>query len=99
MFSPAEYWYGSNLDTFWLFCPYAGDIFKRRELLEGLEPSTVIVGIDDELEMLPPLIMAAVHPFDFTIGPGMIWLCASMLDAVLATYLVEAMPHGNERPS
>ena len=37
-----------------------GDIFERREPIEGLEPSIVIVGIDEELEILPQLIMAAL---------------------------------------
>lgn len=87
-----------DFKLFSLFCPDAGDIFERCEPFERLEPSTVIVGIDEELEMLPQLIMApvmvafdggvldaAVHPFDLTIGPRMVGLGESMLDAVFAT--------------
>ena len=32
-------------------CPYFADVFEGRETLEGLQPSAVIVGIDEVIEM------------------------------------------------
>ena len=81
-----------------------GDIFERREPFEGLEPSIVIVGIDEELEILPQLIMAAlVVTFDGAIFDVRFIRSTSLLAQewfglmgrcsmpFLATYLVEAM--------
>ena len=78
--------------SFWLFFPDAGHIFERREPSEDLEPSTVILGIDDDVEMLPQRIMvallvafdggildSAVHPFDLTIGPRLLGLVSRCL--------------------
>ncbi len=64
----------------------------------------MIVGVDEELKMLPELVVAvvmvaldggvfdgAVHPLNLTIGPRVVRLGEPVLDTVLATDLVEAV--------
>ena len=65
-----------------LFLPNLADSFVGREAAQGLEPAAVVVGIDEQLQVVPQLIMAgvmvaldrgvldgAVHPLDLTVGP------------------------------
>ncbi len=49
-----------DLESNWVFCPDACDIFIGRKAAEVLQPATVIVGVDEDLEVLPELVMAVV---------------------------------------
>ena len=64
----------------------------------------MIVGVDEDLEVPPELVMAivvvafdggvldgAVHPLDLAVGPRMVRLGEPVFDTVLATDLVEAV--------
>ncbi len=94
----------NDLESNWVFCPDACDIFVGRKAAEVLQPATVIVGVDEDLKVLPELVMAvvviafdggvldgAVHSLDLSVGPGMVRLGEPVLDAVLAADLVEAV--------
>ena len=85
-----------KFESFWLRSPAFGDVFVRCEALEGLQPPSVVVGIDEVgkvgLELLVSIIMIAldsrfldraVHAFDLSIGPWMIGLCQPVLDGIL----------------
>ncbi len=76
-----------------------------REPAQGLEPTGIIVGVDEQLqvgsELLVGLVMVAldggvldgsVHPLDLTVGPGMVGLGQTMLDAVLVADAIEHVP-------
>jgi hypothetical protein len=78
------------------------DEFVWCEAAQGLEPTRVVVGIDEERQVRPELVVAvvvvaldgrvldrAVHPLDLTIGPRMVHLGQAMLDAVLVADPVE----------
>ena len=67
----------------WLGCPNFTDVFEGCEAFEGLEPSSIIVGINKVVEVgfaLPMVVVMvafdlgfldrAVHPFD--LGSGFI---------------------------
>jgi hypothetical protein len=68
-----------------VFCPDAGGVFLGSEPAQGLQAATVIVGVDEALEMLPQFVVAAlvvafeggvldgaVHPLDLAIGPWVV---------------------------
>ena len=72
--------------------------------MQGLQASTVIIGADEQLEVLSELVVAvvvvafdgcvldrAVHPLDLTIGPRVVRLGEPMVDAVFTADLVEAV--------
>ena len=42
-----------DFESFRLLCPDAGDVFVWREAPQCLEPSGMVVCIEEELEMLP----------------------------------------------
>ena len=86
----------------WLGCPAFADVFVGCESAQGLEPSAVVVGVDEVVEMRGQLGVAVVmiafdrgfldrpvHPFHLSVGPGMLDLGETVLDAVLATAHVE----------
>ncbi len=90
----------------WLDCPYFADVLEGGEAFEGLEPSSIIVGIDEVVEVGFELLMAvvmvafdsclldrSVHPFDLAIGPGMLDLGEPVLDTVLVAAEVEHVRH------
>ena len=87
-----------------VFCPDASDVLVGRETAKGLQTAAVIVGIDEELEVLPEFVVAgvvvaldggildgAVHPLDLAIGPRVVRFGEPVLNAVLATDLIEAV--------
>ncbi len=93
-----------DFESFWFFCPDASDIFVRGEPAQRLQPAAVVIGVDEQLEVSPELVVAvvviafyggvfdgAVHPLDLPVGPGMVGLGEPMLDAVLTADLVEAV--------
>jgi len=49
-----------EFESVWFFCPDARDIFVWCEAAQGLEPAAVVIGVDEELEMLPELVVAIV---------------------------------------
>jgi hypothetical protein len=68
-----------------VFCPDGGHVFVRCEPAQGLQAATVIVGVDEALEVLPQFVVAAlvvafdggvldgaVHPLDLAIGPWVV---------------------------
>jgi hypothetical protein len=72
----------------------------------------MIIGVYEDLEMVSKLVMTivmvafdggvldgAVHPLDLAVGPRVVRLCQSVLDAVLAADLVEAMDPVARGPS
>lgn len=88
------------------FCPLFANELVRRETLEGLQPSAEVVGVDEQVEMLFELPVAvivkafdggfldgAVHPLDLAVGPRVLDLGQTVLDAVLAAAHAEHMLH------
>ena len=79
-------------------------MFVGCEAAQGLQPAAVVIGVHEELKVLPELVVAvvvvafdggildgAVHAFDLAVGPGVVGLGKPVLDAMLATDLVEAV--------
>jgi hypothetical protein len=69
-----------EFELFRFFCPDACDVFVGRQAAQGLEPAAMILGVNEELEVLPYLVVAivvvaldgrfldgAVHPFDLAV--------------------------------
>ena len=99
-------------EALWVFFPDTSHVLVRSEATEHLQSTSVIVGIDEELKMLPKLVVAgivvaldggildrAIHPFHLAIGPRMVGLGQSMLDAVFTTDLIEPMVAMMGRPA
>ena len=90
----------------WFGCPHFAAVFEGCESLEGLQPPTIIVGIDEVVEMCSQLRMAvimipfdgrlldcSVHPFDLPVGPGMLDFGGAVLDPVFFAAHVEHVGH------
>lgn len=43
-----------------LFCPDARDVFIGCQAAQGLEPTCMVVGVDEELKVLPELVVVVV---------------------------------------
>src|SRR5450830_796326 len=82
-------------ESIWFVCPGFADGFKGREPLQGLETLGEVVGVEERCEVLAKLVVAvvviapdscllegAVHAFNLSIRPRVIWLCQPMLDPV-----------------
>lgn len=93
-------------ELFGFDCPDFADVFEGREALEGFETASIIVGIDGVVEMRRQLRMAvimvpfdgslldrAVHPFDLSVGPGMLDFGEPVLDPVFFAPHVEHVGH------
>ncbi len=78
-------------------CPSFANELLGCESFEGVQSPSEIEGADEVGEMPAELIMAvvgvafdgrvldgSVHPFDLTVGPGMVDLGEAVLDVVLA---------------
>lgn len=87
-----------------LFCPAFADELVRREAFERLQPASEIVGGDEIGEMRPQLVVRfvevsfdrrildrAVHAFDLTVRPGMLWFRQPMVDVVTCASEFEGM--------
>ncbi len=48
------------LESFWLICPAFADVFVRSETFEGLETASVIIGVDEVIEVRAKLLMAVI---------------------------------------
>jgi|GEM_PF-3096693 hypothetical protein len=44
----------------WFSCPHFADVFEGCESLEGLQPPTIIVGVNEVVEMRGQLGMAVI---------------------------------------
>jgi hypothetical protein len=86
----------------WLRCPYLADIFEGCEALEGLQPTAIIVGVDEVVEVRSQLCVAVimvafdaglfdrlVHPFDLAASPLVPNLGEPVLDPVFVAAHVE----------
>ena len=95
-----------EFESFWLGSPAFADVFVRREALQGLQPSSVVVGVDEvgevSFELIVSIVMVAldgrfldraVHALDLAIGPGMLDLGQPMFDAILLAAHIEHMCH------
>ena len=84
--------------------PEFAEIFVGRKSLEGLESSGKVVGPDEVGQVRFELVMGVVevsldrsfldgpvHPFDLSVGPGMVGLCEPVLDPMNETEPVERM--------
>ena len=93
-----------KFESFWLGSPAFADVFVGREPLQGLQPSSVVVGINEVGEVCFELIVSvvmvaldggfldrAVHALDLAIGPGMLDLSQPMFDAILLAAHIEHM--------
>ena len=82
-----------EFEVLWFFCPQGADVFVGCEPFEGLESTGEVVGIDEVDKVLPEVLVglvvealyggffqSSVHAFDLSVGPGMLWLGATMLD-------------------
>ena len=85
-----------------VLCPDLADELVGCEAVERLQAAAKVVGRHEVIEVLPELVVVIVvealdggvldgpvHAFDLSIGPGMIDFGEAVLDAVLATALVE----------
>ena len=74
------------------------------EATQRLEPARVVIGIEEELQVDPELVVALVvvafdgrffegpvHALDLTIRPRMVRFCQAVLDVVLCADPVEDM--------
>ena len=81
------------------------DVFVGREAAKGLEPASVIVGVQEELQVASELVVAlvvvafdsrflegSVHPLDLPIVPRVVGLRQAVFDAVLVADPVEHVP-------
>ena len=95
-----------EFESLWFDCPSFADELIGCESFEGLQSPSEIVRADEVGEMPAELIMAvvvvafdgrvldgSVHPFDLTVGPGMVDLGEAVLDVVLATAHGEHVRH------
>ncbi len=83
------------------------DVFVGREAIEDLEPAGEVVGREEVAQVSAQLTVAvvmeafyrclldcSVHPFDLTIGPGMVDLGEPVLDAVLVADAIKDVVEG-----
>src|SRR5262249_7474985 len=95
-----------EFESFWLGSPAFADVFVRRESLQGLQPPSVVVGVDEvgkvSFELIVSIVMVAldcrfldraVHALDLAIGPWMLDLGQPMFDAILLAAQIEHMCH------
>ena len=101
-----------ELESFRLGSPAFADELIRREAFERLEPSRIIVGVDDVTEVSAQLIMTVivaalhrgvfdgpVHSLHLTICPRMVGFSQSMLNVMLTANLIETMNPKACRPA
>jgi hypothetical protein len=93
-----------KFESFWLGSPAFADVFVRREAFQGLQPPSVVVGVDEvgkvSFELIVSIVMVAldgrfldraVHALDLAIGPGMLDLGQPMFDAILLAAHIKHM--------
>lgn len=89
-------------ESFGFACPDFADVFEGCEAPECLEPASIIIGVDEAVEVgleLPAVVVMvafdgglldrAVHPFDLVVGPWMPDFGEPVLDAILLTVHIE----------
>ena len=95
-----------EFESFWLFCPDFADVFVGREAIEGFEPSSVVVSVDEVRQMGFELLMAVivvafdggflngpVHALHLPVGPWMPDFGQAVLNAIFLTPHVKHMGH------
>jgi hypothetical protein len=95
-----------DAEAIWLFRPGCADELVGCQPFKGLQALGEVVGIQECCEMRFQLLASGVmvapdggfldgpvHALDLAIGPGMVWLCQPVPDAVLAAAQVEHMRH------
>lgn len=93
-----------KFESLWLGSPAFADVFVGREALQGLQPPSVVVGVNEVgkvcFELIVSIVMVAldgrfldraVHALDLAIGPGMLDLGQPMFDAILLAAHIERM--------
>lgn len=93
-----------EFESFWLGSPAFANVFVGCEAIQGLQPPSIVVGVDEvgkvSFELIVSIVVIAldgrfldraVHSFDLAIGPGMLDLSQPMLDPVLPAAHVEHM--------
>ena len=103
MFGPGVRCDGSSVNR-GLLCPGLADELVGGKAAQGLEATAVIVGIDEELQVTPELIVAAivvaldgcvfdgpVHPLDLPVCPRAARLGQAVLDPVLLAGMREGV--------
>ncbi len=86
-----------------VLCPNACDSFVGRKPVQRLQPARVVLCVDEELNVLPKLVVAAVviafdgrffddavHALHLVIRPWMVGLGQAVFDVVFAADLIEA---------
>ena len=94
-----------------VFCPAFANVFVRRQPSEGFEPLREIIGSQEGCEMVFQLGMAVVveafdggfldcpvHPFNLSVGPGVLHFCKPVFDAVVPADTVEDVLEGVSIP-
>jgi hypothetical protein len=95
-----------EFESFRLGSPAFADVLVRRQALQGLQPSSVVVGVNEVgkvcFELIVSIVMVAldgrfldraVHALDLAIGPGMLDLGQPMFDTILLAAHIEHMCH------
>jgi hypothetical protein len=85
-------------------CPDFADVFVGRQASQRFKPTTIVVGIDEVVEMGCQLGMAiiviafdgcllarAIYAFDLAIGPGVLGLSEPVFDIMPPTGAIEGM--------
>ena len=93
-------------ESFRLFRPAFADEFIRGESVQGLQPTAIIVCVDEVTQMTRQLLMVVimeafdgcfldrpVHSLDLTICPRVLWLRQAMFNGVLTAPHVEHVCH------
>ena len=97
---------GIEYEFFRFNCPDFADVFVGCQATESFETASVIVGIDEVIEMITELAMiivmvafngsifdASVHSLDLAVCPRMPDFCEPVLNPVFPTTHVEHMVH------
>ena len=84
-----------KFESFWLGSPAFADVFVGREALQGLQPTSVVVGVNEVgkvcFELIVSIVMVAldgrfldraVHALDLAVGPWVLGLGRAVLDVV-----------------
>lgn len=98
---------GCEGEPFGFGCPLFADELVRGEALEGFEPASEVVGVDEVLEMQAQLVViivvegfdgvfidGPVHAFHLTVRPEMLHLCQTMFDGALIADPIEDVVEG-----
>src|SRR3981189_2550365 len=102
MFSPGIWWIGSSVNLSGSWGPEFADGFVGCEAAKGLESPSEVVGCDEirqvrfelfvgviEERIVGAFLGGPVHPFDLSVGPGMVGLGQTVADVMTKTDYME----------